>query len=98
MLVFEWDEVKAASNFAKHGVSFDEAASALLDPVALTVFDTTHSGAEDRWLTIGSTQAFRLLLEVSTERDTATRIISARKATSGERQTYEQHKQWPHAG
>ena len=50
---FEWDESKAASNLAKPSVGFEEAVSALLDPLALTVFDTAHSGAEDRWLTIG---------------------------------------------
>lgn len=88
---FEWDAAKAASNVAKHGVSFEEAATALLDPLALTVFDTSHSGLEDRWLTIGYSEALRLLLIVSTERDGGTRIISARRATSGERQTYEQH-------
>jgi uncharacterized DUF497 family protein len=88
---FEWDEGKAASNLAKHGVAFDEAASALLDPLALTVSDTAHSTMEERWLTIGYSQASRLLLVVSTERESATRIISARKATSGERQIYEQH-------
>lgn len=89
---FEWDDDKQSVNLAKHGVSFDEAASALLDPLALTVFDNTHSTSEDRWLTIGYSEAFRLLLlVVSTEREAATRIISARKATSGERQTYEQH-------
>ena len=89
---FEWDDGKSAGNLAKHGVSFDEAASALLDPLALTVFDTAHSVSEDRWLTIGYSQALRLLLVVSTDRDLATRIISARKATAGERQIYEQHK------
>lgn len=88
---FDWDEAKAAINRAKHGVSFDEAASALLDPQALTVFDTAHSSAEDRCLTIGFSQALRWLLVVSTDRESATRIISARKATSGERQTYERH-------
>jgi uncharacterized DUF497 family protein len=88
---FEWDEAKASSNLEKHGVGFAEAASALLDPLALTVFDTAHSVTEDRWLTIGYSQALRLLLVISTDRDSATRIISARKATSGERQIYEQH-------
>ena len=88
---FEWDGGKAATNFAKHGVSFDETASTLLDPLALTVFDTAHSGAEDRWLTIGYSQALRLMLVVSIDSDSATRIISARKASSKERQIYEQH-------
>lgn len=31
-LEFEWDEDKAESNFEKHGVRFEEAAGAFLDP------------------------------------------------------------------
>ena len=31
-LTFEWDEKKAAANLRKHGVSFEEAASAFGDP------------------------------------------------------------------
>ena len=88
---FEWDESKAASNLVKHLVAFDEAVGALLDPLALTVFDTAPSGIEDRWLTIGYSHALRLLLVVTTERESGTPIISARSATSGERQTYERH-------
>ena len=87
---FEWDDDKAASNLRKHGVGFDEASTALLDPLALTVFDDTHSVTEDRWLTIGLSMASRLLLVVSTERDQQARIISARKANASERQIYEQ--------
>ena len=88
---FEWDQDKARSNLEKHDVGFEEAASVLLDPNSLTVFDNAHSVDEDRWLTIGYSQALRLLLVVTTEREPATRIISARKATLGERTIYEQH-------
>ena len=87
---FEWEDDKAASNLRKHGVGFDEASTALLDPFALTVFDDTHTVTEDRWLTIGRSMSSRLLLVVSTERDQGTRIISARKANASERQAYEQ--------
>jgi hypothetical protein len=41
-----WDPAKALSNLARHGVSFDQAATVLLDPLALTVFDAEHSQAE----------------------------------------------------
>jgi uncharacterized protein len=37
---FEWDEDKATSNLAKHGVSFDEAAFALRDPMSLDFDDS----------------------------------------------------------
>ncbi|MBA2540587.1 MAG: BrnT family toxin [Deltaproteobacteria bacterium] len=33
---FEWDDVKAESNLAKHGVAFEEAALAMKDPLSWT--------------------------------------------------------------
>jgi uncharacterized DUF497 family protein len=48
-----WDPAKAQSNFAKHGVSFAQAATVLTDPLALTVFDAVHSETEERWFTLG---------------------------------------------
>lgn len=33
---FDWDEQKAARNFAKHGISFQEAATVFGDPLADT--------------------------------------------------------------
>ncbi|MEJ0098708.1 MAG: BrnT family toxin [Pseudomonadota bacterium] len=39
----EWDPAKAASNLRKHGISFEEAATALLDPSALAQPDISSS-------------------------------------------------------
>lgn len=36
---FEWDERKAASNLAKHGVSFEQATRAFADPNAIEYVD-----------------------------------------------------------
>jgi uncharacterized protein len=36
---FEWDARKAASNLAKHGVSFPEAMGVFGDPLEITVAD-----------------------------------------------------------
>ena len=47
-LDFTWGPAKAASNITKHGVSFPQAASVLVDALALTVFDAVHSDFEDR--------------------------------------------------
>jgi len=42
-----WDPVKAQSNITKHnGVTFVQAASVLLDALALTVFDAAHLPAD----------------------------------------------------
>ncbi len=42
MLDFEWDDEKAAANLKKHGVSFEEAATTLGDPLSLTIADPNH--------------------------------------------------------
>jgi uncharacterized protein len=90
---FEWDPEKALANRKKHGVSFEEAASVFLDPRMLSIFDEEHSGAEDRWLTLGLSAAGRLLVVCHTfreeARDSATvRVFSVRKATGRERRQY----------
>jgi uncharacterized protein len=89
MLKFEWDEAKAESNKAKHGVSFEEAASVFGDLLAYTFEDPDHSMGEKRMLTFGVSHKGRLLLVVHTERGRGIRIISARKATRHERGIYE---------
>jgi uncharacterized DUF497 family protein len=89
MLKFKWDNTKARVNLAKHGVSFEEAASVFGDPLALTFPDPDHSIDEKRWLTFGVSQSDRLLVVVHSERDRSIRIISARKATRHERGIYE---------
>jgi hypothetical protein len=52
-LIVEWDNRKAAANQRKHGVSFEEAATALEDPLSITFRDPDHSLEEFRFLTFG---------------------------------------------
>ena len=90
-----WDPAKAQANVKKHGVSFAEAATVLLDPLALTVFDARHSDEEERWFTLGTSSTGRLLAVAHTFRSidpvlASARIISARQATRMERRQYEQ--------
>jgi len=87
---FEWDPRKAASNLRKHGVSFEEAATALADDLALTGDDPDHSEVEGRLITFGVSRAGRLLVVSHTERGERIRIISARLATRTEREIYEE--------
>lgn len=89
-LTFEWDDNKAASNLQKHGVAFDEAATAFGDPLSLTIPDPLHSEDEDRFVLIGETYRGRLVVVVHTTRGDTLRLISARSATRSERRTYEQ--------
>ena len=84
-MVFEWDLKKAAANLRKHKVSFAEAASVFLDPLARTFSDPDHSDEEDREITLGSSSKQRVLFVSHCERSDRVRIISARMATRKER-------------
>jgi len=63
----EWDPKKAINNLKKHGVSFEEAATVLSDPIATTGHDPDHSIYEERFITFGLSQAGRLLAVSHTE-------------------------------
>lgn len=85
---FEWDQNKDAANRTKHGVGFDEAASVFQDQRSRTVHDPTHSGDEDRYLTLGFSKRGRLLVVWHTDRADAIRIIGARQPDKRERKAY----------
>ena len=89
-LRFEWNPVKAAANFRKHGISFDEARTVFEDDEALFMADPDHSVEEDRWVLLGMSGAARVLVVVHCERAAGTvmRLISARKADREERNLY----------
>jgi len=89
---FEWDRRKAASNLARHGVSFEEAASVFGDPLGRIVDDPRHSVGEQRYVLLGFSERRRVLAVMFTERGEAIRLISARKATRRERGAYEEGK------
>lgn len=87
---FAWNEGKNRVNQRKHGVSFDEAKTVFYDEQALEFPDPDHSEAEDRFLMVGVSGQLRLLLVCYCFRndDAVIRIISARKATKHERESY----------
>jgi uncharacterized DUF497 family protein len=92
---FDWDPAKAASNLAKHGVSFEDAMGVFLDPLALSLLDDAHGATEERWVTIGLSRGTNLLVVVHTHVEIDDdrihiRIISARKPTKREKRQYEQ--------
>jgi uncharacterized protein len=75
---FEWDPKKARANLRKHGVTFEEASSALRDRLSATGHDPDHSEDEDRFVTFGLSSRGRLLTVSHPEWGSAIRIISAR--------------------
>jgi uncharacterized DUF497 family protein len=91
--MFDWDLRKAQSNWRKHGVSFEEAATAFLDPDGLDGEDLDHSDSESRRLRLAKSSLGKVLLIAYTIRskndEETTRIISARRASRKERKRYE---------
>ena len=94
---FEWDPVKAQTNFNKHGLDFERAATVLRDPLALTIPDQEHSETEARWVTLGKDATARYVLVVHTFETLADnrvriRLISARRPTKAEVHDYEEQR------
>ncbi len=89
---FEWDKTKNQSNRRKHGICFETASLVFSDPFAWSAPERIENG-EERWQTIGAIPGAVIILVAHTVRlDSQTeviRIISARKATTHERQRYE---------
>ena len=90
VLRWEWDPEKAASNLAKHGVSFDEARTVFADRLGRILDDPRHSAVEERFVLLGQSESGRLLAVMFTDRGEAIRLISARNARRPERRKYEE--------
>ena len=89
---FQWNPRKAAANRAKHGVTFEEASTVFGDPLAGTIRDPEHSYDESRFITVGESEACRLVVVMHGDRGENVRIISARLPTRREKKRYESGK------
>jgi uncharacterized DUF497 family protein len=85
---FEWDDVKAGSNFKAHGVSFELAKTVFDHAFAIDRIDDRKDYGEDRFVIIGMAKGQVLLFVAYAERSTRTRIISARRVTKREEDFY----------
>ena len=91
-LKFEWNAAKAAANFRKHGVRFEEAATVFEDDHTYIQEDELHANGEARQIIIGYSARNRLLMVSWLQRAfNLIRIISARLATSRERRICQLH-------
>lgn len=90
MIKFEWDDSKNKTNIKKHGISFEEASSVFYDEDALIISDESHSQKEERFIMIGFSYKFNILVVCHCYRqnESIIRIISSRKATKNERKEY----------
>lgn len=73
---FEWDVIKEAVNVAKHGVDFETAERAFLDPKVRIFLDIKHSQYETRMFALGKVDN-RLLTVRFVLREGIIRIIGA---------------------
>jgi uncharacterized DUF497 family protein len=82
---YQWDAKKAEQNWRKHGVTFDQAVSAIEDQFAIEDIDAYEG--EERWNLLGVCDD--VILHVTyTMRGERIRIISARRATPHEQDRY----------
>ena len=93
-LRFEWDRTKARENARKHGVTFEEAQTVFTDEFGVLIGDPDHSLDEDRFVLLGMSAGLRTLVVVHCYRrsEEVIRIISARRASRGEGETYRQRR------
>jgi uncharacterized DUF497 family protein len=90
---FEWDDNKRKQNVTKHGIDFDTAKEVFSDPAAYTLASPA-SAEEQRYVTVGIVRGV-VIAVISTMRESALRIISARVARRNERQRYGSEVQKP---
>lgn len=83
---FEWDEAKRETNIGKHGVDFADL-EPLFQRETVTILDDRFDYDEERFVTLGLLKGV-VLVVVHTETDDTIRIISARKATRYEEESY----------
>ena len=73
---FEWDEEKNAENLRKHGVDFETAQYAFIDPNRVIAEDLAHSKTEKRYYVFGKVKGGVLTVRF-TYRNDSIRIIGA---------------------
>lgn len=81
---FEWDELKEADNFVKHGIDFKTAQHAFADPHRVIATDLTHSQGESRYYCFGVVDGSVLTVRF-TWRGQRVRIIGAGYWRKGKR-------------
>ena len=89
-IVFKYNKQKSDLNYKKHKVSFEEAKSVFYDDFTVEFFDEEHSDDEDRFILLGMSEKYRILVvcHYYRESDSVIRIISSSKATKEESKFY----------
>ncbi|WP_020180654.1 BrnT family toxin [Methylopila sp. M107] len=83
---FEWNERKREKNLRDHKVDFIDAAL-IFENQHFSKIDDREDYGEERWVSLGMVDG-QVYVVVHTERDGVTRIISAWKGSTNERESY----------
>ncbi|MCI5829130.1 MAG: BrnT family toxin [Treponema sp.] len=87
---YEWFSEKNEINKKKHGISFEEVVSIFKDPYFYEIYDAKHSvSGQERYIGFGYVNNTFSVVQINyTEETKVTHIISARCATTKEREMY----------
>ena len=83
---FSWSEAKRAANLKDHGIDFADAPR-VFEGATFTFEDDRYSYGEQRFVTLGLLAGIPVSI-VHTETEHEIRVISFRKATRREAETY----------
>jgi len=83
---FEWDEAKRSVNIKRHGIDFVDVEK-ILAGETITFLDNRFDYGEIRFLTFGLLWG-KVVAIVHTEKDEVIRVISVRRASKSEEETY----------
>ncbi len=87
-LEFEWDSGNITKSFIKHGITNQEAEQAFVN-LNLIQLDPKHSGIEQRFNIIGTSNFGKIIFSAFVIRRNKIRIISSRITSQKERLAYE---------
>ena len=93
-MIYEWDDAKNRSNFAKHGLDFADTNQVLNGP-CVTFVDDRFDYEEERLITLGLLAGRVVVIAHTPRGDDITRIISMRKANRREQQVYQKRHRTP---
>jgi len=93
-MTYEWHRRKGEVNFRKHGIDFADAVGVFED-VNLLWQEDVDAYDEVRHIALGMDHLGRILVVIFVIQGESIRIISARRATKYERETYERRKRFP---
>ncbi len=83
---FDWNEGKREANLRNHGIDF-VGIEEVFEGETVTILDDRFDYGEQRFVTFGILEG-RWVAVVHTETDELIRIISVRKATKNEKESY----------